>query len=206
MTARMGVKEDAAGELPFTDAPPPAAYATDATMPDATTGYAADSTSPAAPAPVVLSPADKRAAALAAMSGQLGFRVLRIGKLIAGHTQIRMETELGSVGLGPIKTIMSQAFFRNQIADCTGRVMRPVKSWDRIAQMLLDAAEEESIGPEATDAGAGAAWLAGFLAQYEPSENIDEAIRAKMPFVRAGRTYFFLPTLRHWVKHSPHGE
>ena len=203
-TARMGVTEDArTDDFELTgEAVPPVKKEARAAAPQI-----AESAQPDNPDAADAPPADKRTVALRALSATFKFRVIRVVKLMAVQPEYKIETEIGNIELGGIATITSCHLFRNQIAAATGRLIHKTKFWDRTAQLLLDACEEQSIGDEATDEGAGLAWLTAYLEQYDPAGGVEaEAVKAKMPFVRDGRVHFFLASLRHWIKTSPHGE
>lgn len=141
----------------------------------------------------------------------LGFRIERVIKYTASEPLFRLETNKGSISLGDVSNLIGQTQFRKKVAALTG-IFLPLKSpakWARIAQLLLDLCEIESIGDENTEMGKIEDWLMDYFEQWVPTDvpDIDErkndllidALRLKAPFIRGAYVYIILSAFREWV-------
>lgn len=149
-------------------------------------------------------PEAARQAARASLSDLFGVTVTRMVKYTCDPPLYRLETPDGGVTLGGVEVIIEQSAFRAKFAGLTGKVLprfKP-KEWDSVAQLLVDACEEESLGAEATEAG----WAETVLAQYleerqpAPEDQWVEAARAGYPFRKDGAVHFFSERLRQWLR------
>jgi hypothetical protein len=136
----------------------------------------------------------------------LGFRIERVVKYAASDPLYRLETNKGSISLGDVSNLIGQVQFRKKVAALTG-IFIPIKSpakWARIAQLLLDLCELESIGDENTESGKMDDWLKDYFEQWVPAEVsgedvLMEALRTRVPFIRGEYVYIFLSAFRDWV-------
>lgn len=106
--------------------------------------------------------------------------------------------------LGGVEHLIGQTAFRNRVAAVAGVLVPKFKGerWDQIAQALLNACEEESLGAEATDAGLCHAWLQAYLSERKPApeEEWQQALLIQSPFRYNGSVYITGAGLRKWLK------
>jgi hypothetical protein len=100
-----------------------------------------------------------------------------------------------------VSNLIAQAKIRNKIAAATGIYLPRFswQRWDTIAQALLDACEEETLGDEATEIGTAAAWLVGYLDERKPIDDANSAVQTRHPFVTEGHVHIFGTDLRKWL-------
>ena len=108
----------------------------------------------------------------------------------------------GQFLLGGVNALCDQNIFRRKLFDFTRRLPPLVKKkqWDTVAQALMDIAEDEETDEEGNHCTAGPCWLRDYIAENPPIDQAEEAIGSSLPFVKDGRTMFFLRNLRLWLK------
>ncbi len=147
-------------------------------------------------------PENRRQAILDNLSALFEVKITRVVKFTSDPPEYRLETELGTIHLGEVGNLIGQPQLRTKIAAASGRYLPRFKNerWDRIAQALLDACEEETLGEDATAAGAARGWLTSYLARHKPVQGIANAVEQECPFVHLdARTYLFGKELRRWL-------
>jgi hypothetical protein len=146
-------------------------------------------------------PDERRRKIIANLSKQFGVTVRRIVKYTAAQPEYRLETTVGAILLGDVSNLIAQAKIRNKIAAATGIYLPRFswQRWDTIAQALLDACEEETLGDEATEIGTAAAWLVGYLDERKPIDDANSAVQTRHPFVSEGHVHIFGTDLRKWL-------
>lgn len=141
---------------------------------------------------------------LETLSALLGVEIRRIVKYLSDPPQYRLETARGAIMLGGVEHLIGQAAFRNRVAAVAGVLIPKFKGdkWDQIAQAMLNACEEESLGAEATDAGLCHAWLQAYLSERKPApeEEWQQALLIQNPFRYNGSVYITGAGLRKWLK------
>ena len=145
---------------------------------------------------------DERGGFLRDLSALLGFEIRRIIRYDADPPTYRLVLESGSIHLGDVEKILNPVKFRAAIAAVSGALIgRFTKArWDPVAQAILRAVETVSLGADSTAAGLVGEWLGDYLAQYRPSEERQEAIEVRAPFVGSNRMpAFFLSEFRAWL-------
>jgi hypothetical protein len=147
----------------------------------------------------------RRKKALDSLSVLFGFRVDRLVKMLADDPVYKIVTEQGEITLGGIDSITSQNKFRNRIAAATNTLIPKRDIWDNIAQVILDACEEVSIGDEATESGAAMAWLKGFIQENPAASERSSAMAMKKPYLDGQELHVFMEPLRGWIRTSPDG-
>lgn len=152
------------------------------------------------------SPEDVRATGLRDLSSVLGLDVRRIVRFRSeSDTTYRMETTIGAVDLGQVSTILSAHLFAQKVAALSGRVLGEFKAaqWRPIAQTILYAAEDQSLGTIATWGDQVHEWLVGYLAE-RPAAGREraEAMRNRHPWIEpeTGELFLFLSSLREWLR------
>jgi hypothetical protein len=150
-----------------------------------------------APAPPVKDP-------LAIVSELLQVTVTRFVQFRADPPQYRLETDLGSITLGEAGAVLSASRFRSAVFAATQRVIPRFKDkeWDRVVQALGDACIVESIGDEATHAGAARSWVAAYLAKHPTTEDIAESITGNLAFIKDGATHIWSNRLQQFLGSS----
>lgn len=147
----------------------------------------------------------RRKKALDSLGVLFGFRVDRLVKMVADDPMYKIVTEQGEITLGSIDSITSQTKFRNRIAAATNVLIQRREVWDNIAQVILDACEEVSIGDEATESGAALSWLKGFMQENPPASSRETAMSMKKPYLEGTELHVFMEPLRGWIRSSPDG-
>lgn len=147
------------------------------------------------------------------VSAALGVEFTRVLKGRGDPPVFRIETPHGEGVLGGIAVIGSNSKFRDKVAEITNRFPRRLKSdrWDPIAQLILEAAEPEDLGTEATLAGHAETLVSLYLARHRP-ERLEELSRSAVtdlalsmpPFIDDGRTYVFGSKVRSWLAEMQH--
>jgi hypothetical protein len=114
----------------------------------------------------------------------------------------KMVLTCGELWLGGIATITNQRTFLNKVATLAKKSMPMRKrGWVAIVQAILDCCEDQELGEDAKDSGAGRAWIEGYIEDANTTAmTMEEAIKDRQPFERNGETYFFENRLADWVK------
>jgi hypothetical protein len=133
-------------------------------------------------------------------------RITGIGLLqVVRHTSTppiyRLVLEQGQLTLGGIDALCDQNLFRRKVFDFTRHYPPAVnrRQWDAIPQALMKIAEDEETDEEGNHCTAGPAWLRDYLSDNPPVGELIDAIHSDSPFMRDGRTGFFLRSLRQWL-------
>ncbi|HEX9993814.1 MAG TPA: hypothetical protein VGB14_12875 [Acidimicrobiales bacterium] len=89
---------------------------------------------------------------------------------------------------------------RARIAEAARETVKSrATDWLGVADLIMRAASDESIGREATDGGLCASWLEEFLSERPPMADEDEAVALGFPFAYDGDLYVHGPALRKWL-------
>jgi len=144
---------------------------------------------------------NQREAILDGLSRVLKVRITGVTKYLTEPPRYKLSTDRGEIMLGGVERLIGQTAFRNAIAATTGVLIPPISKdqWHKVAQALLNACEEVAVGTEGTDVGICQGWLAGYLAERRPLEDVAEAIDSGYPFQRDGAVYITLAALRKWL-------
>ncbi len=144
---------------------------------------------------------EERSDFLADVSTLLGFKIRRILKFVSDPPQYRLVLEDGQIHLGGVESILSASKFRAAIAAVSGTLIQRFVGtrWDPVAQAILQAVEELDLGTDSTAEGIVGEWLNEYLNLYRPSENRDESISVRYPFLHKGGVCFFLSEFRSWL-------
>lgn len=144
---------------------------------------------------------NQRDTILDGLSSLLKVEITKVTKYLADPPQYKLSTSRGEIMLGTVDKLVGQTAFRMAVAAACGVLIPKFKpaQWDKIAQALLDACTEESLGLEATDAGTCHAWLTAYLAERRPLDSVEEALEVGYPFVKDGNLYLFGNNLRKWL-------
>lgn len=144
----------------------------------------------------------------AALSSLFGVNIVKITKYIGDPPtyvlELRMNNENRSITLGGIETIMTQRLFRHRVAAVVNVIIPSCApaQWERRAQALLDAMEEQELGPETTPAGAARQWLEEYLQAHRPSEDWKEAVKAGRPYLNEDFIHVTLRNVAFWLRQS----
>ncbi len=146
--------------------------------------------------------AGNRRAQLENLSATFGIPISRIIKFRTDPPQYRLETAAGAINLGGVEGLIEQRALRNAIAAATGILISPQTraQWHNTAQILLRACELVDAGSEATDAGMVQAWLGVFVQQQHFTNDLEEASRGRIPFIKDNKYYLFAPEFITWIK------
>jgi len=101
------------------------------------------------------------------ISNAIGVRVLRIVKIDGQEPTYRVELEASKIGFPSVDKLVGQQSFRMKIASAVEHLVPrvPGKTWDRVAQMMLNALTVEDGGDEANLVGAAKMYVERYLAE-----------------------------------------
>lgn len=125
---------------------------------------------------------------------KLHAKVERIVKTVSSPPHYRIETDCGSVHLGPSsKWATRPGDFSAAFLDTIGYQPTVPTGQRRLAlnSMIARAAEEEDIGEEATDVGWVRSVLRSYLAMQPPVDNREEASTTEYPWLEGDRVAVF---------------
>lgn len=145
---------------------------------------------------------DERDGFLNDVSQLLGFRIRRVLKFVTDPPQYRLVMEQGTIHLGTVEAILNSNKFRASIAAVSGHLIDRFNGgrWDPIAQAILQSVEELDLGNDSSAEGLVGEWLSEYLTAHRPSEERQEAIQLREPFVGPdGDPAFFLAEFRSWL-------
>ena len=127
--------------------------------------------------------------------------IRRIVKYEGDRPTYAMFTEHGYITLDQIRSITSQARFRNAVAAATGILIPKCKDkiWEQRAQAILTACETVNMGVSSHPDEETFTWLYDYLAERPAVASIDEATQTRIPFLRNANTYIFLDNFQRWV-------
>lgn len=121
-------------------------------------------------------------------------KIERIVKTVSSPPHYRIETDCGTVHLGPSRTWATRpAEFAAAFLDTLGYQPTVPTGQRRLAlnSMIARAAEPEDIGEEATETGWAQSVLRSYLATQPPVDNRDEASTAEYPWKEGDRVAVF---------------
>jgi hypothetical protein len=147
-------------------------------------------------------PEDEREGFLTDVSNLLGFRIRRVLKFVTDPPQYRLVLEEGCLHLGGVEALLNPAKFRASIAAVSGHLIQRFTAarWDPVAQAILQAVEELDLGNDSSAEGLVGEWLGEYLSQHRPSDDRQEAIPLREPFLDPdGQPAFFLSEFRSWL-------
>lgn len=145
---------------------------------------------------------DEREGFLTDVSNLLGFQIRRVLKFVTDPPQYRLVLEQGTIHLGGVEAILNSTKFRASIAAVSGQLISRFTGarWDPVAQAILQAVEELDLGNDSSAEGLVGEWLGEYLAQHYPSEERQDAIPIREPFLDPdGQPAFFLSEFRSWL-------
>jgi hypothetical protein len=101
------------------------------------------------------------------ISNAIGVRVLRIVKIDGQEPTYRVELEASKIGFPSVDKLVGQQSFRMKIASAVEHLVPrvPGKTWDRVAQMMLNALTVEDGGDEANLVGAAKMYVERYLSE-----------------------------------------
>lgn len=145
---------------------------------------------------------DEREGFLTDVSNLLGFRIRRVLKFVTDPPQYRLVMEQGTIHLGGVEAILNSTKFRASIAAVSGTLIARFSGarWDPVAQAILQAVEELDLGNDSSAEGLVGEWCGEYLSQHRPSDERQEAIPLREPFLDPdGQPAFFLSEFRSWL-------
>ena len=148
---------------------------------------------------------DKREVLLEGLSelfGLFGVDIRRITKYRGDPPIYLLSTAQGDITLGPIAKVINQNSFRSAVAAATDRLIPKCKDpvWDKRAQAILNACEEEDVGEASDPVTETWAWLEGYLSERAVVDDVNEAAAGRLPFTKDGSTHIFADDFRRWVE------
>jgi hypothetical protein len=151
---------------------------------------------------------------LSAVSKSIRIEITRVTRSKSDPPSFGVETPFGSGSLGGVEAIVSNRKFRLKMAELTNRIPRKLKDddWEPIAQALLQVAEIEDLGVEATLAGRAETLVSLYLGN-QPKQAVAEMsdktvgllpVRLE-PFIGDdGATRIFASGFRQWLAEHQH--
>lgn len=150
-----------------------------------------------------IDPAQKRVYVLDALTRIYGVAISRIVKYLGDPPTFVLTTTRGAVS-GPIDVLMNQQNLRKAFAETAHVVVPKAKGphHDERVQAMLDVAEEEEIGDEATNVGQAESWIRRFLEQSPPASRVFEPQHALngFPFIWDHQLWIPGAPFRQWIK------
>ena len=136
------------------------------------------------------------------LSNLFGVRIDRVIRYIGEKKYFVMETELGNVTLGEVKSIVSQAAFRQKLAVVTKVFIPKCKptEWDYRANAILRASEDIHIGEASDPTAKTRDWISQYISSRVPVTDRDAAAARQDPFVWQGHVHIFMPALRRDIE------
>ena len=151
---------------------------------------------------------ERRAKILTAMSegffGERNVKILRIVKSPSAPPLYKIVTSHGSV-LGESSTLLTQRSFQRAMLEAANIVIPLYKNakWFRIVQHMMDIAEIESIGTEATDSGQAISWMQRYLIDRPPPKiYTTDAVNEGNPFLYHDDLFILGTDMLTWLKQS----
>lgn len=136
------------------------------------------------------------------ISHLLGVEVNGLIKFMSSPPRYRMVANGTGFMVGEVNDLIMQNRLRTVMAAELGIYIQNYKGqqWSNIAQMMLNACEEQEVSAEETERGSVESWLLSYLSEKTILENKDEACVANVPFSEEGIIYFFSNDLRKWLQ------
>jgi len=105
------------------------------------------------------------------------------------------------LSLGHISNLIEQRAFTNALADTTGVVpIIPRKKWPPLRQLLRSLCQDEDLGENTSEAELISTWIEQYLDISVPSENPEDAMPQRLPFIKDGRVYISLTDFRRCIR------
>lgn len=137
---------------------------------------------------------------------QLGLRlggldITRLGKVLGDDMRYFMECNGQRVNLGTGETLLNPNRFKVKVFEATNIIIPDYNKaqWSKLAPLISAAIENISPDPTETPGGFCRYWLAAYLAQEKPIEDIPEAIKSASPFTENSFVYFFLTSFQQFL-------
>lgn len=144
---------------------------------------------------------ETRRSVLDSVSKQLGIEVVKVIKFKATPPSYRIVTPTGGISVGSAKDMLSQNEMRAAVAAETGHLIDRFKAgeWDKLMRVVFQAAEEQDVGMESTEAGQVYVWLSDYLMTRRPVESFEDATTSFHPYVERGNVYIFASPFKQWI-------
>jgi hypothetical protein len=109
------------------------------------------------------------------LSEILGIRIYRIVKITGSNPIYRMELEGAKIEFPRVSKLVTQVSLRYAIAGAVNKLFRPQKpnTWEKIAQMMLDAVIEQDGGQELELEGAARMYVSQYLSEVPVIHSIE---------------------------------
>ncbi len=134
----------------------------------------------------------------------LGIPITGIKKYLSTPAEYRIVTDQGEITIGGIADLLSAHIVRLRLAEITKRLAPRLsqKAWDRIAQVMLEVAEDVNVGDEATDAGATSSMLEAYLEAHRIVDGADAeiAFQSGVPVRHNGAVCINGSKFREWLR------
>ena len=104
--------------------------------------------------------------------------------------------------LGNANNLIKQDYLRTKLVEAADVLIPTFKprKWDTIVREMLGLLDKVGLGEDVTLRGQGQAWIDAYLSEKPPTEDLNEAVRLRYPFLRDGDVYLFGTEFRRWVK------
>jgi hypothetical protein len=134
---------------------------------------------------------------------EIGINILRVVRFPASGPKKGMESSFKlvmpgcQIWLANSGEILNQEMFRRKLAGEKIAMQRKRRGWDKVADAIIAASEDEQADEETTAEGHGLALVNDYLWSY-PYDGTEDAIADKMPFRREGMIWFYGSEFRRW--------
>ena len=151
---------------------------------------------------------ERREKILTAMSegffGERDVKILRIVKYTSDPPLYKILTNQGAV-VGESSMLLTQRSFQRAMLEAADVVIPLYKNpkWFKIVQHMMDIAEIESIGTEATDKGQAESWIQRYLLDRPPPKTFTtDAVVEGNPFIYLDDLFIIGTDMLSWLKQS----
>lgn len=151
-------------------------------------------------------PGAEPGAALPSLSALFGIDILNVTKYLGDPPTFTMTVqykgEQRTVTLGEVGSITNQATFINKVAATANKIMLKTSApqWVKRAQVLLDSAIEQELGPESSPALSAQAMVDEYLQSHRPGDDWHSAVIAARPYVKDETICINLRHITFWLK------
>jgi hypothetical protein len=133
---------------------------------------------------------------------EIGLNILRVVRYPSSGPKRGMEPSFKlilpgcQIWLSNAGEIMCQEKLRQKLGGEKIAVQRKKRGWDKVADAIIAASEDEPVDEETTAEGHGRSLVNGYLESYPPSTG--DTVAERMPFDQDGMTWFYGTEFRRW--------
>ncbi|MEE8115197.1 MAG: hypothetical protein V3T23_12700, partial [Nitrososphaerales archaeon] len=144
---------------------------------------------------------DKREQILKFLSKTFGVQIKDIVMYLGNEAGFHLITGEREIIVGSMQHMLNQGLFRITLAQTAFVVTPNYKpgKWRELCQAMIQVARKVEMGSDTTTRGMVDQWITHYFESKPPTDNPDEAVQTKYPFLRDNATYIFGSDFRRWV-------